>query len=321
MLLLSTISLASLATLTLALSVSKKIKDAPYSVSPHIIEAAIECPNGIHGKKGGIVYMIHGTGSTGPQAWQPGPYVQLLPDIGQGYDVCYVSLPDFSTGDVQRSGEYVAWGVHFLAPQSATGKVAIIGAGINPQHALTYWPSIRPFVSNYIALAADFHGTVAFNYASDELLGATAANFQQSTDSHYIAQQNSPLPGSGARAHVPTTSIYTYTDDVVQPQLIDSTSYLPGAGNHAIQDLDVCGPSAVSDHFMLAVSPQAFGLAVAALEFGSPVDLSKFDQTYCTYTKDNMYFNTTSDPLCVIRLIHLIGPSLAISQVNVLADG
>ena len=97
--------------------------------------------------------------------------------------------------------------------------------------------------------------------------------------SNYIAQQNSPLPGSGARAHVPTTSIYTYTDDIVQPQLIDSTSNLPGAGNHAIQDLDVCGPSAVADHFMLIVSPQAFGLAFAALEHGSPVDLTKSDKT------------------------------------------
>ncbi|KAL8276684.1 hypothetical protein RQP46_010952 [Phenoliferia psychrophenolica] len=296
---LSAVTLLTLAASALALSVPKKIKDAPYSVAPHIVEAAIKCPNGITGKKGGIVYLIHGTGSTGPQSWQSGPFVQLLPNIGAGYDICYVDLPGFSTGDLQLSAEYVARGVEFLAPQSATGKVAIIGhsqgGGCNPQHALTYWPSIRPLVTNYIALAGDFHGTIVSNYALNEQNGATPANFQQSSESNYIAQQNSPVPGSGASAHVPTTSIFTYTDDIVQPQLIDGSSNLPGAGNHAIQDLDVCGPSAVADHFTLIASPQAFGLAVAALEHGSPVDLSKFDKTYCTYTKDNMFLNATSN--------------------------
>ena len=80
---------------------------------------------------------------------------------------------------MQRSAKYVGYGVQFLAPQSATGTVAIIGhsqgapfyvgsqsldigdvrlfldagGGVNPQHALTYWPSIRPLVANYISLA------------------------------------------------------------------------------------------------------------------------------------------------------------------------
>ncbi|KAL8281257.1 hypothetical protein RQP46_006291 [Phenoliferia psychrophenolica] len=264
------------------------IPDAPYSVAAHLMEATIECPAGIAGKKGGIVLLVHGTGSTGPQSWAAGPYVNLLPDMGAGYDVCYVSLPDFSTGDVQRSSEYVAYGVQYLAPKSATGRVSIIGhsqgGGVNPQHALTYWPSIQKLVSGYIALAADFQGTLLFN---------TQANEAQD-GSNYMKQQNSPLPGSGARALVPTTSIYTYTDDIVQPQLVDSTSVLPGAGNHAIQDLDVCGPSAVAEHFTLIMSPQAFGLVFAALEHGSPVDLSKFDKAYCTYTKGNMLTNSTA---------------------------
>lgn len=68
-----------------------------------------------------------GTGSTGPQSWSVGPYNDYLPTMGAGYDICWVSLPDFSTQDVQRSGEYVAYGVQFLAPKSATGKVSIIG--------------------------------------------------------------------------------------------------------------------------------------------------------------------------------------------------
>lgn len=104
-----------------------------------------------------------------------------------------------------------------------------------------------------------------------------------SAGSNYLTQQNSPLPGSGARALVPTTSIYTYGDEIAMPQLYDSTSYLPGAGNHAIQD--VCGPTAAAEHFSLVVSPQAFGIALAALVHGSPVDLSKMDRAYCEYSE------------------------------------
>jgi hypothetical protein len=75
-----------------------------------------------------------------------------------------IDLPERSLVDAQLSAEYVAHAVRYLAPQSSTGKIAIIGhsqgAGLNPQWALQFWPSIRPLVSNYIALAADFQGTV-----------------------------------------------------------------------------------------------------------------------------------------------------------------
>ncbi|KAL8286142.1 hypothetical protein RQP46_004630 [Phenoliferia psychrophenolica] len=266
------------------------IPDAPYSVSPRIMEEAISCPTGITGKPGGS------TGYNASQSWSATPYFNLLPTMGPGYDICWISLPDFSTGDLQFSSQYVAWAIQFLAPQSATGTVALIGhsqgGGVNPQHALTYWPSIRPLVANYISLAGDFHGTTLYSTTEEEAAGATAANFQQTAGSNYMTQQNSPLPGSGASAIVPTTSIFTYEDDIAMPQLYDSTSRLPGAGNHAIQDQDVCGWTAVSEHFALIMSPQAFGLAFAALVYGSPVDLTKFDTSYCLY-KDYQIFNPT----------------------------
>ena len=91
-------------------------------------------------------------------------------------------MPGRSVIDAQRSAEYVAYGVQYLAPKSSTGKVSIIGhsqgAGLNPQWALSacsstlhrrgadhflctvFWPSIRPLVTNYVGLAPDFHGTV-----------------------------------------------------------------------------------------------------------------------------------------------------------------
>ena len=59
-------------------------------------------------------------------------------------------------------------------------RSVFLGAGINPQHALTYWPSIRPLVTNYIALAGDFHGTIEANSQSYQIEGASAADWQQS---------------------------------------------------------------------------------------------------------------------------------------------
>ncbi|KAL8283829.1 hypothetical protein RQP46_005261 [Phenoliferia psychrophenolica] len=74
-----------------------------------------------------------------------------------------IDLPGRSLVDAQISAEYVAYGVQYLAPKSVTGKVSIIGhsqgGGLNPQWALTFWPSIQPLVSNYISLAGDFQGT------------------------------------------------------------------------------------------------------------------------------------------------------------------
>ena len=54
--------------------------------------------------------------------------------------------------------------------------------------------------------------------------------------------------------------------------------------------MNVCGFTAVSEHFTLIVSPQAFGLAFAALEYGSPVNLAKFDkERFCGYTSSSSF--------------------------------
>lgn len=70
----------------------RSIPDAPYSVDAATLENAITCPFGIKGKKGGVVLLVHGTGSTGSESWKSGPYVQVLPTVGKGYDVCWVSF-------------------------------------------------------------------------------------------------------------------------------------------------------------------------------------------------------------------------------------
>lgn len=127
--------------------------------------------------------------------------------------MCWINLPDRSLGDAQVSGEYVAYNIQQLAPNSATNKVIAIGhsqgAGLLIQWALLYWPSTRQLVSRYIALSGDFHGTDEgpLLCTLEDLYreGCQAAVVQQSSGSHYLAAQNH----RGNQALVPTTSIYT----------------------------------------------------------------------------------------------------------------
>ena len=119
--------------------------DAPYSVDCNTLAASITCPNGIKGATNGIVLLVHGiyvftlyhlssyliftkigTGSTGSESWQNGPYVQLLP-ARANVDVCYVTMPGRTLGDAEVSAEYVAYNIGALAAKSATKKVAVIG--------------------------------------------------------------------------------------------------------------------------------------------------------------------------------------------------
>lgn len=55
---LSAVSLA----LGLSLSPRGAWKDPAYSVPTSTLDRALSCPNGIKGKAGGIVFLVHGTG-------------------------------------------------------------------------------------------------------------------------------------------------------------------------------------------------------------------------------------------------------------------
>ncbi|BGP34990.1 hypothetical protein JCM10296v2_006814 [Rhodotorula toruloides] len=128
----------------------------------------INCPNDIRRKTvgggggGDVVLLVHGTGSTGPETWDNGPYIKLLPKAGPGFDVCEITVPGRSLGDIQTTSEYVAFAIQQLAAQSQTGKVGIVShsqGGLNVQWALDFWLSYRSLVSAFVALAGDFHGT------------------------------------------------------------------------------------------------------------------------------------------------------------------
>ncbi|SGY19616.1 BQ5605_C014g07703 [Microbotryum silenes-dioicae] len=262
------------------------------SVALDVVAGLITCVPGMSDAPGGTVLLVHGTGSKGSESWAFGPYVRILPITGKQYNPCYIDLPDRSLGDAQVTAEYVVAAIKLLAPRSTTKKVAVIGhsqgAGLNIPWALQFWPSTQALVSSFIALAGDFHGT-----GGSKLLCGAAVSYcgpsvtQQTTGSRYLAAQNSPAMGSARSALVPTTSIFTRYDDVIQPEgptNAQATSFLLGASNFALQDAQVCGPGHAASHITMLTDSAAFGLAKAALE--NPT-APAFDRSYCFQIREN----------------------------------
>jgi triacylglycerol lipase len=63
--------------------------DAPFTVAPATLAAALVCPNGSPTPKSPAVLLVHGTSSTGSESWGDG-YVPALKS--NGYTACYVNL-------------------------------------------------------------------------------------------------------------------------------------------------------------------------------------------------------------------------------------
>ena len=117
--------------------------------------------------------------------------------------------------------EFVAYAVNYVA--GITGQnvsvIALSQGNIDVQWALTYWPSTRTVVSDYIAVSPDYHGTILLDVLcptlTEGIVGCAPSIWQQKYNSDFIKHFRA---AGGASAWVPTTTVYTATDDVVQPQ-------------------------------------------------------------------------------------------------------
>ncbi|KAJ7309459.1 hypothetical protein DFH08DRAFT_974711 [Mycena albidolilacea] len=177
----------------------------------------------------------------------------LLP--ANGYPVCYLNTPDNSLIDAQITSEYVAYAINFLA--SSTGNpirvVTHSQGGLNTQWALTFWPSTRNNVFSFFAIAPDYRGSI------------NAAAVQQGYGSNFV---NALAAHDGLTAHVPTTDIYTLTDELVQPEtLLNATSALGGSNTTNVAVQSAC-PTVNPDHITIIITGvteylllQAFGAA------------------------------------------------------------
>lgn len=257
-------------------------EDAPYTDSAAKMQAAIECPNGIGKGKNGAVLLVPGTTLNGKDSFEQGPFNQLLPK--EGFDVCWVSPPNRQMADSQVSGEYVAYAINYVADRSSTKKVKVLGhsqgGGLSIPWATIFFPSARRKVASFVGLAPDFHGTTLLPYPGCVLekiasggKGCSPAILQQERGSMFLQAQSHFLTS----AIVPTTSIWTRTDEVVIPQFgPNPSSKLAGAVLFPLQDY--CSYLELSGHLSIVANPAAYAITLNAFKSSTgKADLSKFN--------------------------------------------
>nr|OQO17198.1 hypothetical protein B0A51_15163 [Rachicladosporium sp. CCFEE 5018] len=243
--------------------------DAPFSVSQDTLAAALTCPNGNPTASSPGVLLVHGTTSTGAETWAEG-YVPALK--ANGYTACYVTLPNRAMGDMQVSSEYIAYNLKYLSLLSNGAQVAVIShsqGGPDTQWALRFWPSARAVTRAFIPLSPDFTGVALLDSRLSPVcrgIQCQASLWQQAQGSNYYRA----LQAKDFRALVPTTAIYTLTDEVVVPSAPNAA--LPGAKVLAIQQL--C-PLRITDHVFMTIDAAAFAFALDALNHGGTASLTR----------------------------------------------
>lgn len=243
--------------------------DARYSVDKKKMDAARTCMDAESGNRAQPVLLVHGTGVDAETNWGWN-YLRALPDAG--FDVCTVDLPKSALGDAQISAEYVARAVQMMHRRYGT-HVDVLGhsqGGLVQRWAIKWFPS-GDKVDDAIALASPDHGTTV----SDEstVLGYCFPScWQMQTDSKFTSALNR---GDETPGDTWYTSIYTQTDELVQPP---RTAKLQGGTNIKIQD--VC-PGRTVDHIAIAGDGAVYDMVLDALSNPGPTKLSRLPEDIC----------------------------------------
>ncbi|KAL4811536.1 hypothetical protein BDV18DRAFT_156122 [Aspergillus unguis] len=263
----------------------KENNDAPYSVKEEDLRAAIYIPDSFkYGKDGKKpVILVPGTAVPAGLTWYYsfGKLASAVPEA----DVVWVNIPGASLRDVQVNSEYIAYAINYISAV-AESNVAVISwsqGGLDTQWSLKYWPSTRDVVDDFIAISPDFDGTVIADYACPLLspLACTPSLFQQRYKSDFIEALRA---NGGDSAYVPTTTLYSTFDEIVQPQSGNNASAIlkdvrgVGVTNNLAQT--VCGSQPAGGaytHEGMLYSPLSWALAADALRHDGPGDVSRID--------------------------------------------
>jgi len=141
-------------------------------------------------------------------------------------DPILINIPGSSLRDATLAAQIVAYAINYISDITAQNvSVMTFSQGsLNTQWALKYWPSTREMVSDLVALSPDFaHGTVLTPLLCPDFpkLGCTPAILQQKLHSNFI---EALIKDDGNSAYVPTTAIFSATDEIVQPQSGDDAA-------------------------------------------------------------------------------------------------
>jgi hypothetical protein len=197
----------------------KSASDAGYTVPESQLRSALYIPPTFTGGHKRPILFVPGTGAFGG--------VNFVSNLGKlladDYDITYLNVPGAMYDDVQTSAEYVAYATNYLAALTSRSDVAIIGwsqGNLATQWVFQYWPSTRSVVDDFISISADFHGTTLAYFLSPTLpVGRVIPNPPSILQQQYSSNFVRTLREDGGYApYVPSTSIWSITDEIVQPQ-------------------------------------------------------------------------------------------------------
>ena len=238
-------------------------------------EAALTCAAEIRPSRPAPVLFVPGTGSDGSQVIALGrPAFDAM-----GRSLCSLTLPDRTTADMQVSSQYVVRAIRSLA-RRAGRPIAVAGVsqgGVLARIALTYWPSLRPRVTDVVTAAAPHHGTTTVNTAVCAAGGCPPALWQQATGSRLLAALGAmPDETPGALGW---TTVRSTSDELVRPQTgPGATSALDGATNLVIQRM--C-PGRTTNHLATTVDSVTIAALADAVEHPGPARARRLPAAVC----------------------------------------
>lgn len=293
------ISAAILATILAAVPLSParatSLQGPALTVPAEQLEAALSCPPVFTDADREPLLLVHGTYTTAEENWGWN-YAWVLPE--RGWDVCTVLLPDRSVGDIQVQAEYVVHAVRRVAEMSGE-KVDVMGhsqGGLQPRWAVKWWPDVRASVDDLVTLATPHHGTMPAQGV--EVFGRCHPScWQMAPGSAFLGALNrdDETPGD-----VSYTSIYSLTDELVQPAFPEATAALDGASNVLMQEL--C-PGRPVEHLQFAADAAVHAVVIDALESDGAFDRARFDIGSCAGT-----WETGGDQALFMRLLQSFRP-------------
>jgi len=237
-----------------------------------LLDDAISCPKRLTRK---TVLLVHGTSVTAEENWGWN-YVKALP--AAGFDVCTVNMPDRLLIDIQTTTEYVVHAIRSVSRRSGQ-KISVVGlsqGAIQPRWALRFWPDLRHRVDDYVSMAGTNRGSIF----ADLSCGASPcipSLWQQRTNGspfQQILNSGDTTPGS-----VSYTSVYSLTDEIIQPVAPVAVASISGATNIAVQD--IC-PGRYVGHVQSASDATYYAVVMDALTHRGPAVPSRVDRHSCS---------------------------------------
>ena len=242
--------------------------DPAFSTPKATLDAGLECQTGSPSSQTKPILLVPGTGANGTQTFDSS-WIPLSAKLG--FSPCWISPPPFMLNDSQVNVEYIVNAVQTLYAGSGSKKVPVLTwsqGGLATQWALTFFPSIRNQVDRLMAFAPDYKGTIEAGLLSTFGLASQSVWQQQAGSAFVTALKNA----GGLTSFVPTTNLYSFFDEIVQPQVFNSdadSSYLGNSKN--IQAQTVCGGFFVIDHAGSLTSQFSYVVGKSALTSSSGV--------------------------------------------------